>query len=262
MRDLSEIDIWRRSFGLLPIHLNSITMEDKFLMLNGGHGDFCLQTNNIEEDRSVYFSQSWSTNTKNYVIVDNKDIKVVNWLKGNQELIPRTQIENNFDKFYSYLLSKSYKTENDVIPFIVDIFRKLRNITKEKEKPAEALNLLFRLLISLEDDYREIDSTKWDIDDITIPYQFDYFVELLKNGVNSISPQLDLILRHSAGALFQEAHKEAFFNCPFVLITNTINNKKEIIINLNILMWLFFLCFQLTFEVTKRWGISTTTLPT
>jgi len=232
MRDLSQIDIWRRSFGLLPIHLNSITMEDKFLMLNGGHGDFCLQTNEFEEDRSVYFSQSWSANTKNYVVVDKTDVKVINWLKGNQEVIPRTQIENNFDKFYNYLLSKSYKTENDVIPFIIDIFRKLRNITREKEKPTEALNLLFRLLISLEDDYRTIDSDKWNIAESAIPYQFDYFVEILKHGVNSIKPQLDLILRHSAGALFQEAHKEALYFKPqrdlFGNVSSNLITKKEL----------------------------------
>lgn len=201
-------------------------------MLNGGHGDFCLQTNDFEEDRNVYFSQSWSANTKNYVVVDKNDIKVINWLKRNQELIPRSQIENNFDKFYSYLLSKSYKTENDVIPFIIDIFRKLRNITKEKENPAEALNLLFRLLISLEDNYKKIDSAKWDIKDAAIPHQFDYFVELLKQGVNSIRPQLDLILRHSAGALFQEAHKEALYFSPqrdlFGNVSSNLITKKEL----------------------------------
>ena len=132
MRDLSKIDIWERNFGLLPIHLNSITVEDKFLMLNGGHGDFCLQTKNYEEERSVYFSQAWSTNTKNYVVVDKDEIKIINWLKENPELISRSDIENNFEKFYIYLLSKSYKTENDVIPFIIDIFRKLREHYKRK----------------------------------------------------------------------------------------------------------------------------------
>jgi hypothetical protein len=232
MRDLSKIDIWKRSFGLLPIHLNSVTMEDKFLMLNGGHGDFCLQTNNIEENKNLYFSQAWSTNTKNFVIVDNNEIKIHNWLKDNPEIIPRVQIENNFEKFYSYLLSKSYKTENDVIPFIIDIFRKLRNITKEKDNPLEALNLLFRLLISLEDDYNKINSSKWNIDDCIIPHQFDYFVDLIKQGVNSISPQLDLIVRHSAGALFQEAHKEALYFSPlrdlFGNVSSNILTIKEL----------------------------------
>lgn len=232
MRDLSKIDIWKRSFGLLPIHLNSVTMEDKFLMLNGGHGDFCLQTNNIEENKNLYFSQAWSTNTKNFVIVDNNEIKIHNWLKDNLEIIPRVQIENNFEKFYSYLLSKSFKTENDVIPFIIDIFRKLRNITKEKDNPLEALNLLFRLLISLEDDYNTINSSKWNIDDCIIPNQFDYFVDLIKQGVNSISPQLDLIVRHSAGALFQEAHKEALYFSPqrdlFGNVSSNILTIKEL----------------------------------
>ena len=50
-------------------------MDDKFLMLDGGYGDLCLQTRNIEEDINLYFSQSWSTNTKNFVFVDNDNSK-------------------------------------------------------------------------------------------------------------------------------------------------------------------------------------------
>lgn len=232
MRDLSEIEIWRRSFGLLPIHLNPLKMDDKFLMLNGGYGDFCLQTNSVEEDINLYFAQSWSTNTKNFVYVDNQEIKVINWLKGSTEQIPRIQIENNFEKFYTYLLSKSYKTENDVVPFIIDIFRKLRNITQEKDKPSEALNLLFILLVGLEEDYKNIDINKWNIGECVIPHQFEYFVDLLKQGVNSIRPQLDLILRHSSGALFQEAHKEALYFNPqrdlFGGISSSLITKKEL----------------------------------
>lgn len=232
MKNLDEIDIWKIKFGLLPIHLNPVEMNDKYLMLNGGYGDFCLQIFNIEDSLPIYFSQAWSSNTKNFVVVDDNNVKIFNWLKESSEIIPRTQIENNFEKFYKYLLSKSYKTENDVVPFIIDIFRKLRNITREREKPSEALNLLFKLLISLEEDYHNIDTEKWNIGDCVIPHQFEYFVELLKKGIRSISPQLDLILRHSAGALFQEAHKEAlYFNSQrdlFGDVSSSLVTKKEL----------------------------------
>lgn len=214
MRNLTDIDTWRRSFGLLPIHLNPNNVDTKFLMLNGGNGDFCLQTSNEDDRIDNYFSQSWSTNTKNFVVVNDDKVNIYNWLKDSPESIGKKDIENNFDKFYKYLLSKSVKTESDVVPFVLDVFRKLRNLTREREKPSEALNLLFRLLISIDEDYSNIDYIKWNIDDFEVPHQFDYFVDLIKQGVKTINPQLDLILRHTSGTLFQEAHREVIYFNP------------------------------------------------
>lgn len=214
MRNLTDIDTWRRSFGLLPIHLNPNNVDTKFLMLNGGNGDFCLQTSNEDDRIDNYFSQSWSTNTKNFVVVNDDKVNIYNWLKDSPESIGKKDIENNFDKFYKYLLSKSVKTESDVVPFVLDVFRKLRNLTREREKPSEALNLLFRLLISIDEDYSNIDYVKWNINDFEVPHQFDYFVDLIKQGVKTINPQLDLILRHTSGTLFQEAHREVIYFNP------------------------------------------------
>ena len=214
MNNLSDINAWKQNFGLLPILLNPNFEDNKFLMLNGGSGDFCLQTGNLIEDPNSYFGISWSTNTKNFVVIDNDNVKISNWFDKKIEEIPLNRIESNSDKFYNYLLSKSYKSENDVVPFILDIFRKLRNVTYEKEKPTDALNLLFQLLISIEEDYTGIDYTKWGIENVGLPSQFEYFVDLIKQGVKSITPNLDLILRHSSGSLFQEAHREVIYFNP------------------------------------------------
>jgi type I restriction-modification system DNA methylase subunit len=214
MINLSDIGTWKQNFGLLPILLNPNNRDNKFLMLNGGNGDFCLQTSKIKEDIDYYYGISWSTNTKNFVILDNKKVIISNWFEKKIEEIPFSKVESNSDKFYKYLISKSYKTESDVVPFILDIFRKLRNITFEKERPTDALNLLFQLLISIEEDSTGIDYQKWGIEKVDLPSQFDYFVELMKKGVKSINPNLDLILRHSAGSLFQEAHREVIYFNP------------------------------------------------
>lgn len=231
MRDLAVIDNWTRSFGLLPIHLNPNIGDMKFLMLNGGYADFCLEISSKEDIIESYFEKSWSTNTKNFVVINNDNIKVYNWLSEEVETIPKQQVENYSDRFYKYLLSKSYKTESDVVPFVLDIFRRLRNVTLEREKPSDALNLLFKLLISLEEDYSNIDYEKWGIRDSEIPSQFDYFVELMRLGVKSINPRLDLILRHVSGTLFQEAHREVIYFNPqrdlFGGISNQLFMKED-----------------------------------
>lgn len=213
MKTLSEIIYWKKNFGVLPILLNPLNNDNKYLMLNGGSGDFCLQTMDKNEDKYDYYGISWSSNTKNYISLDNENVIINNWIDQKTEKILFSKIEQKADVFYNYLVSKSYKTENDVVPFIINIFRKLRNITTEKENPTIALNLLFKLLISIDENYNTIDSSKWNLQEVPLPHQFDYFVEELKTGFKSIKPNLDIILRHSAGALFQEAQKEvSFFN--------------------------------------------------
>jgi adenine-specific DNA-methyltransferase len=210
MANFSEISFWKQNFGLLPLHLKDVD-EERFLMLNGGYGDFCLQTFD-DTEHNILKQYSWSANTKNYLIVGDENIKIVNWLEDKPDVVSKSAVENNLSKFYKYLLSKSYKTPNDVVPFIIDIFKQLRNETIEKENPKEAISLLFQLLISLkEDNLADLPPMFFDFDKAELPSSFEMYRSKLISGVKSIEPDLDLILRHTSGALFQEAHKEVLY---------------------------------------------------
>src|ERR1035437_9167910 len=203
MNDFRNIESWKSNFGLLPIRLTPHYQSDKFLMLNAGVGDFCLKTSSFgEESIHNIYQESWSTNTKNFLFIDNDFIEVTNWYENKIEKIPNNKIEFNLNNFYKYLSSKSFKTQNDVVPFVLDIFRQLRNITFKNQDSSEAINLLFHLLISLEEDYSKVDIEKWNISEARFPDRFEYFVELINQGVRNIKPNLDLILRHTAGMLF------------------------------------------------------------
>lgn len=210
MKNFSDISFWKQNYGLLPLHLKDV-VEKRYLMLNGGYGDFCLQT--IEDgDVDLFNEYSWSSNTKNYLIVEKDNIKIVNWLDVESESIPKKAIETNLGKFYKYLLSKSYKTQNDVVPFVIDIFKQLRNETTEKQNPKNAISILFQLLISLENDnFGNIPNKFIDFEKARLPNNFEHYRDRLLSGVKSIKPNLDLILRHTSGALFQEAHKEVLY---------------------------------------------------
>ena len=228
MSNLKDISIWESNFGLLPMKLNPLNLAEKFIMLNGGQGDFCLKTSaKGDEDHTTIYGESWSTNTKNFLFIDEDSVDVVNWFEGKTESIPNKKIEFNLGQFYKYLSSKSHKTQNDVVPFILDVFRQLRNITFEKQDSSETINLLFTLLISLEEDISNIDYKKWNISDSKIPDRFDYFVERLNQGVRNIKPNLDLILRHTAGVLFQEAHREVIYFDPQRDLFGGVSSKLE-----------------------------------
>ena len=104
---------------MLPLHLKDIN-EDRYLMLNGGNGDFCLQT--FDEGNEMLFKEyAWSANTKNYLIVKDDDVEVVNWLDDKKESFKKGTILNSIDAFHKYLINKSYTTSNDVIPFVLHV---------------------------------------------------------------------------------------------------------------------------------------------
>ncbi len=218
MVQYNNIDIWKNRLGLLPITLFSSIKQKKFILLNGGYGDFCID---FEPDKKPedYYSYAWSSNTKNFVTLKDEKIVLYNWLKGEQESYKLDLVSQKIEKFYDYLLQKSYKSEYDIVPFIINIYKSLRNQTNEKAEGVQALNHLFLLLAAFEDgiDIKKVDLKKWNISNVESTESFDRYVEEFKNGIqsnpNNLKPNVELILRHSAGQLFQEAQKEAvFFN--------------------------------------------------
>jgi len=212
MSNFTDISFWTKNLGHLPIHLMP-SVDNKFIMLNGISGNFCIDFSKNKEDQHSYFSQSWSSNTKNFLLVHEDRVKLYNWNRSNRvEEISIISIENNLDKFYNYLVNNSHRTDKDVVPVIIDIFKQFRTLTSEYHNPVQALNLLFVLLAGIEDgDVYNIDKHKWGISDIHVPAGFEAFVKRFKQSTGEISPELNLILRHSAGALFQEAQKEVIF---------------------------------------------------
>lgn len=215
MKNLNDTLTWKQSFGLLPIHLiPTQKKENSFIMLNGGYGDFCLQTEIDEGSPENYHSLAWSSNTKNFVVLNNENVNIYNWKKDSPETITKKQVEDNFEKFYKYLVTNNYKSEKDIVPFVIDIFKQFRNLTQERTNAVEALNLLFILLAGLEEDIHSINFGKWGLYETKIPKKFDSYIDRLKNGFSNIRPELDLIIRHSSGILFQEAQKEVLFFDP------------------------------------------------
>jgi type I restriction-modification system DNA methylase subunit len=209
MDNLRDIETWKQSFGLLPIRLlPSKRNDNSFIMLNGGSGDFCIKPSLVEENPEELKNLAWSSNTKNFVVVEDEHVAIYNWKKTEIERTKLNQVSSHFEKFYNYIVRNSFHSEDDIVPFVIDLFKRFRNLTREKYESESALNLLFLFLSSLEDDLNDFDFDKWGLNKIEIPDEIEKYSNWLRTGIKNLSPKLDVILRHSAGALFQEAQKE------------------------------------------------------
>lgn len=106
MENLENVNFWRQQFGFFPIHINPLTAKNKYLMLNGGKHDFCLQTKNDEDDFvQNYFNYSWSTDTKNFIVLgEDSKIKIYNWFSDKKvDEFNSNRVIENIDNFYRYL---------------------------------------------------------------------------------------------------------------------------------------------------------------
>ena len=218
MDGLNNEQNWKKQLGLLPINLFSKNTENKFILLNGGYGDFCIDFSS-DKNPIDYYSYAWSSNTKNFITLKDDNVFLYNWLKEKEEKYSVKLIQDNLKKFYDYLLKDSYKNEFDITPFIINIYRQLRVETGEDKEGINAINQLLLLLVAVEsgNNYNEIIYGNWGLEEDIEPIQnLDEYIHVLRKGSKSIKgdnlyPNTDLILRHTSGQLFQEAQKEAIF---------------------------------------------------
>ncbi len=212
---VNETQFWAEGSGLLPIRLSPVNDKAQYILLDGGLYDFCLDLTGEDSNTANYYSAAWSSDVKNYISVHADKATVYNWSRQRPESVPLAVLQDKFQAFLKILNSTSYRTSDDVTPFILGLFAQLRNLTLERREPVDALNLLFKLLISLEeDDLSQATCDRWEINNVVEPNGFDALRESIRMGVRQIKPELDYILRHGSGPLFETAHREALYFDP------------------------------------------------
>ncbi len=212
---IKDKQFWAEESGLLPLRLSPGSGKAQYIMLDGGFYDFCLDLSGENEEESSYYSAAWSSDVKNYISINKDHAVIYNWSRRNNEKVKLSIVQDKFHDFLKILNTTSYRTSDDVTPFILGLFAQLRNLTLERREPIEALNLLFKLLISLnEESLSQEICDKWGIVNVDVPKGFDALLESIRLGVRHISPNLDYILRHGSGPLFETAHREALYFDP------------------------------------------------
>ncbi len=222
----SEKQFWAEGSGLLPIRLSPDSDAKQYILLDGGLYDFCLDLTGESDSADNYYSAAWSSDVKNYVSVHKDEATVYNWSRQQPESVPLRVVQDKFPAFLRILNSTSFKTSDDVTPFILGLFSRLRNLTREQREPIEALNLLFKLLVTLkEENLSQKVCDQWGIINIDEPVGFENLQAAIRQGVRRITPNLDYILRHGSGPLFETAHREAlFFDSQFDLFEGVSSN--------------------------------------
>lgn len=223
-RTLRDIDTWRVELGLLPVPLVPHLPEaDRFVLLNGPRGNFCLALSPHGEPLEGR-SQAWSANVGHFVSIDEKQVAVQRWDQdpGTIQYHGLESVQRNLTAFHSELERLSPSTDLSIVSHSLRVFRSLRASLGSDVQGGHALEGFLYLLASAADavDRGKVTMQAWGLSE-----RANDVVGLLDDGVwtalrdelerglpiHRLQPDFRIVLHHASGPLFQEAHYLAQF---------------------------------------------------
>lgn len=216
-----QIESLVKGVGLLnvPLRHNQQTDVPLYALLNGSSNNVCAGVN-TNYSIMDYRQMAWSAGCYYFLKFFSNRCDVIRFDTPKVESYEETVLLQNAEKFFAHIAQSKRNEENLVVPFVLRVYRKLRNELRS-EQGIDSLRGLLYLLASTCDQEPVHDLGKWGLTDhdrdIALSIgnnRWDMISEELRNGLllngNALVPNLELMLRHSAGRLFEEANYIAY----------------------------------------------------
>lgn len=220
-RQFRTVRAWRAALGLLPVPLSeSPDDRERYVLLNGVRGSFCLDFVGGVARKSQR-DKAWSCDVGHYVTCVDNSIIVNRWDKhGREETYSQQSVLEQLHEFHRHLQKTSPSRSENIAAHVLRVFRQIRTIVDQENNGNQSLRILLHLLASAAaDQYKlERDLELWGLTpEITEPSRrlTENQWQPLYNDLcgikrtDDLRPDFQLVLRHSSGAVFQEAHVEA-----------------------------------------------------
>jgi adenine-specific DNA-methyltransferase len=224
MEQFRTVNAWRTALGLLPVYLRgSAENEERYVLLNGTRGNFCLDFLGGVDQTSQRIA-AWSCDVGHYLTIDSDFVVVNRWEKGaSEERFSCRSVVEQLHDFHRYLEKTTPTQSRNIVNHVLGVFRRIRTIAGDQndDNGLRSLRILLHLLASAaaqRDTLLDADLARWGLSPETVePSQGinentwrPLFNDLLGIGrYDTLPPDFDLVIRHSSGAVFQDAHLEA-----------------------------------------------------
>lgn len=214
-----QIKVLVDGVGLLnvPLRHNQQAGVPLYALLNGSTNNVCAGVNS-ECSMVDYQQMAWSSGCNYFLEFERNRCIVIRFDSPMMESYEEATLLQNADKFFNHIAKSKRNEENHVVSFVLRVYRKLRNELR-REQGIDSLRGLLYLLASTCD--KELDLSKWGLSendrDLALSIgndRWDMISDELRNGLflsgNTLIPNLELMLRHTAGKLFEEANYIAY----------------------------------------------------
>ncbi|MGQ0829359.1 MAG: HsdM family class I SAM-dependent methyltransferase [Bacteroidota bacterium] len=214
---IKDLNFWKANLGLLPVPLFlEANTPSKFIMLNGSYGNFCLD---FSEKNGNERNTAWSSNVDHYVNISPDKVSVQRWDKYSPTTYSINSVKDKIHDFYTFLQKDKAESNLNIVSFSLNVFRQLRAILRDENGNNTVNAFLFLLAYDAENcsNRKDLDLKKWSLNlnsseivNSIRDRDWESIIEMLHQGLPTIDliPNSNLILRHAAGSLFQEAHFE------------------------------------------------------
>lgn len=214
--------------GLLSVplfHRQAAEMEH-FALLNGDRNNLCLD-GNVAESGDWYRKNAWSSGNNIYLGFENGMCHIFRFDRPQVESYEQKLVFENSDKFFKYLSKSNENIENSIVPYVLRTYRQLRNEIKTEDSGVDSLRALLYLLVYSRDG-EQVNLNEWGLNaqDVEIIHAIDsnkwnMIAENFMRGVRLadkwLQPDINLILRHTSGKLFEEANYIAYLPSQLTL---------------------------------------------
>ena len=215
---LGNLDTWRTELGLMPVPLFGHQNERRYVLLNGGKGNFCLDLSmEGQNDSGTERDRAWSADVGHYVKVLQKQVQVWRWDHSSPEIIKHDLVANNIIQFQAYLEERQPSKTNSVVGHFISIYRRVRTLLGNKVIGSDALQVFLYLLACADNqnssgsvnriDWSKLPRALELAESLTRAERDSIHEEMVRaRPDNRLRPIIPLVLRHASGRLFQEAH--------------------------------------------------------
>jgi len=222
LAQFKTVGAWRTALGLLPVSLRgSADNQERYVLLNGSTGNFCLDFVG-DIDRQSQRNAAWSCDVGHYITCADDFIVVNRWdRQTSEERYSCKSVVSQLHEFHRHLERSSPDRSQSIVAHVLRVFRQIRATINDESNGLQSLRILLQLLASAaakEDGLINHDLGIWGLTDEIAESSRGIDEASWRPLYNDLSgigryevpaPDFELVLRHAAGAVFQDAHLEA-----------------------------------------------------
>jgi len=225
LEQFKMVGAWRTALGMLPVFLRGTAEnQERYVLLNGSKGNFCLDFLGGIDQTSQRIA-AWSSDVGHYITVAGDLVVVNRWEKGaTEERFSYRSVCQHLPEFHRHLEKSTPDQSRNIVNHVLAVFRRIRTVAGEQNNGLRSLRMLLHLLASAaagRDTLIAENLSEWGLTpDVVEPSQAitaatwrPLYNDLSGIGrYDTLPPDFDLVVRHAAGAVFQDAHLEAQFS--------------------------------------------------
>lgn len=205
---------WRTTLGYLPVPLKGQSAERRFVMLNGAHGNFCLDVHDTDTEPKDRRDVAWSVDVDHYVRIHGNQVEVSRWDQSEVLRSSTADVINNLDAFQNYLQTAKAPRDRSVVAHALSIYHRIRSMLPDESAGLEAFLYMLHEASANSTTVANAQTAQWqDLSRCETAWRHlsaqgrDRILgDLLSPRSEDKHPRIPLVIRHAMGRIFQEAH--------------------------------------------------------